>query len=76
MAEAAGGAAGGAAVFNGEIKTLPELKQDGYSKDGLIQQVAMMLFANTNFETCNMTSEAVAKLCVQRANLLAGELGL
>ena len=75
MAEVAGGAAG-AAVFNGEIKTLPGLKQDGYTKDGLIQQAAMMLFANTNFETCGMTPESVAKISVEKAKLLANELGL
>lgn len=76
MAEVAGGAASGAAVFNGEIKTLPGLKQDGYTKDGLIQQAAIMLFANTNFETCGMTPESVAKISVERAKLLANELGL
>ena len=72
------------AVFDGEIKTLPGLeiktlpglKQDGYTKDGLIQQAAMMLFANTNFETCGMTPESVARISVERAKLLVNELGL
>jgi len=59
-----------------EINTLPGLKQDGYTKDGLIQQAAMMLFANTNFETCGMTPESVARISVERAKLLVNELGL
>lgn len=76
MAEVVEGATSEAMVFNGEIKTLPGLKQDGYTKDGLIQQAAIMLFANTNFETCGMTPESVAKMSVERAKLLVNELGL
>lgn len=69
-------ATGGAMVFDGEIKSLPGLKQDGYTKDGLIQQTAIMLFVNTNFETCGMTPESVAKISVERAKILVNELGL
>ena len=65
-----------APVFDGNIKSLPNLQIQGYSKDRFIQEMAMRLFANIDFKSSVISIEALAKQCVERSKILAYELGL
>lgn len=69
---------GGQPVFDGVIKSLPPLQISNgeYSYNALVQQCALLLFTNTNFKMDNSSPKLIASECVNKAKILADELGL
>ena len=63
---------GGAMIssFDGNIVSLPQLIKGGYTKRGFIQQCAMTLFCNTNFDENPKSAKMIADEAVTRAIML------
>lgn len=70
MAEITGGGGATVSSFNGVITSIPLLKNAPYSKERFIQECAISLFSNTNFNNETNIIQS-ANNAINRAKQLA-----
>lgn len=55
---------------------LNKISKQNKDKDSFVNDLAMRLYANTNFELANTSEHQIAQTCIRRAKILAEALNL